>query len=194
MDILLKHIRACTHCAPHLPRAPRPVMNAARNSLIIITGQAPGSRVHEAGVMWSDASGERLLDWLGVESSVLHNPRAFAHLPMGFCYPGKAASGDAPPRPECAPLWHDRVLNNIDAPRLHLLIGRYAQKYYLDKNDLGSLTANVRQYRKFLPRFFPLPHPSPRNTAWFHRHPWFLNDVVPALQEQVQDILNNAGI
>jgi len=190
MDSLLKKIAACTVCAAHLPRAPRPVMNASTHSRIIITGQAPGQKVHASGIMWSDASGERLLQWLDVSREAFHDPRLFAHLPMGFCYPGKAGSGDAAPRPECAPLWHEAVLKKIERPALQLLIGRYAQKYYLASDDLGSLTENVREFTRFLPRYFPLPHPSPRNIAWFKRHTWFEERVVPALRESVRAILN----
>ncbi len=189
MKALLHDIKNCRLCEDVLPLPPRPVMNAHSAAKIIITGQAPGRKVHASGVMWSDASGERLRGWLGVEETLFHNPLLFAHLPMGFCYPGKTASGDAPPRPECAPLWHPAVLQHMQA-ELHLLIGQYAQRYYLKRHFKGSLTETVKHFREYLPRYFPLPHPSPRNRAWFTRNPWFEREVVPELERLISAILH----
>ncbi len=177
-------------CESYLPLPPRPVMNAHPDARIIITGQAPGRKVHASGIMWSDASGARLREWLGVNEETFHNPLFFAHLPMGFCYPGKAGSGDAPPRPECAPLWHEAVLQEMTGhPRLHLLIGQYAQRYYLKKSFRGSVTETIKYFRDYLPHYFPLPHPSPRNIAWFKKNSWFETEVLPGLRAELSKYL-----
>ncbi len=190
MKALLIQIKNCRVCERSLPLAPRPVMNAHPEARVIITGQAPGRKVHASGIMWSDASGERLREWLGVDEQLFHNPRFFAHLPMGFCYPGKAGSGDAPPRPECAPLWHAAVLQKMTAqPRLHLLIGQYAQRYYLKKDFRGSVTETIKRFRDYLPGYFPLPHPSPRNVAWFKKNIWFEKEVIPCLKAELSKYL-----
>jgi uracil-DNA glycosylase len=151
---------------------------------LLIVGQAPGTKVHESGIPWNDPSGDRLRDWLELSPERFYDETDIAIVPMGFCYPGKGKSGDLPPRPECAPLWHDALLQRMPRLELTLLVGSYAQDYYLGKSG-DTLTDRVRRYREFGPRFFPLPHPSPRNTLWLRRNPWFEEEVVPALRERL---------
>jgi uracil-DNA glycosylase len=180
---LLQEVRACRVCAEHLPLGPRPVLRASRTARLLIIGQAPGTRVHATGIPWNDPSGDRLRDWLQLDRDQFYDESRIAIIPMGLCYPGKGSSGDLPPRPECAPLWHDRLLQALPELRLRLLIGKYAQDYYLGTRR-QSLAETVRQYRDYLPDYFPLPHPSPRNIRWFRTHPWFEAEVIPALREQ----------
>ena len=185
---LLTEVRACTECADHLPHGVRPVMQAGSGAGVIVIGQAPGRRVHESGVPWDDPSGTRLRDWLGVDDETFYDPESVAILPMGFCYPGTGSSGDHPPRPECAPLWHDRVLAHLRDDALRVVIGTYAQKRYLpDRSD--TLTATVQRWEEYLPDVIPLPHPSPRNQRWLRRNPWFDAEVVPALRARVAEAI-----
>lgn len=156
---------------------------------LLIIGQAPGRKVHETGIPWNDASGAQLRTWLAMSSDEFYDASKIAIMPMGFCYPGTGKSGDLPPRPECAPAWHDRLLALMPEIRLTLLIGSYAQRHYLDLPKGVTLTATVAHYADFLPRYFPLPHPSPRNRLWQSRNPWFESQVVPVLRQQVQTIL-----
>jgi uracil-DNA glycosylase len=151
---------------------------------VLIVGQAPGTRVHESGIPWNDPSGDRLRDWLELAPERFYDEAEIAIMPMGFCYPGKGKSGDLPPRSDCAPLWHEPLLQRMPRLELTLLVGSYAQNYYLGKSR-DTLADRVRRYREFAPRFFPLPHPSPRNTLWLRRNPWFEEEVVPALRERV---------
>ena len=181
---LLAEARACTACIEHLPHGVRPVFQAGAGAGVVIIGQAPGRRVHESGVPWDDPSGVRLRQWLDIDEDTFYDPESVALLPMGFCYPGTGASGDLPPRPECAPLWHERILAHLRADALRVVIGTYAQERYLpDRSD--TLTATVERWREYLPETIPLPHPSPRNQRWLRRNPWFEDEVVPALQERV---------
>jgi uracil-DNA glycosylase len=191
MEKLLAEIRSCTFCKDLLPNAPRPIIQAGRNSKIAIIGQAPGKKVHSSGTPWDDVSGNNLRNWLGVERETFYNTKIFALIPMGFCFPGTGKSGDLPPRPECAQLWHKKVLRAITEIKLTLLIGHYAQNYYLGNNCKPSLTATVKHHKEYLPNFLPLPHPSPRNNIWLKKNTWFKEDVIPALQEQVRMILDN---
>ena len=186
MNTLLNKIQRCEVCKEHLPLGPRPVIQLNAYSKIVIISQAPGRRVHETGIPWNDASGKKLKSWMNVSDEIFYNPACFSILPMGFCYPGKAISGDLPPRPECAPLWHLQILKNFKSKPLILLIGQYAQRYYLKKTYKGSLTETVRSYREYLPTYFPLPHPSPRNQNWVKINPWFMEEVVPELQKRIQ--------
>jgi len=189
LDALLAQVRACTHCGELLPKGPRPVLRAHNAARILIVGQAPGTRVHETGIPWNDPSGVRLRQWLGVTPGQFYDPSRFAIIPMGFCYPGRdARGGDSPPRPECAPLWHGRLLAMLPNLELTLLVGAYAQRYYLADRALKTLTETVYQWRDFGPGFLPLPHPSPRNNLWLRRNPWFETEVVPALQARVVDL------
>lgn len=191
---LLEEVRACRLCEDVLPLGPRPVIRAARSARILIIGQAPGTRVHATGIPWNDASGDRLREWLAMDAETFYDERRIAIMPMGLCYPGRGRSGDLPPRPECAPTWHERVRAELPALRLTLLIGQYAQRYYLAPSGAwrGSLTENVRHYAAVLPDYFPLPHPSPRNRLWLRQRPWFEAEVVPALREAVREALSAA--
>lgn len=157
---LRAEIAACTRCAPHLPAGPRPVVQFSNTARILIIGQAPGTRVHTSGIPWDDPSGERLRQWTGIAASDFYDAAKVALMPMGFCYPGKGKSGDLPPRPECAPLWHDAVLAQLPADHLTLLVGSYAQAYYLPATPRQLLADKVQAFASFLPAFFPLPHPS----------------------------------
>lgn len=188
LDALLREIRACTRCASALPLGPRPVVQAGASARLLIVGQAPGAKVHASGIPWDDASGRRLRDWLGVHADVFYDPARVAIVPMGFCYPGKRGSGDAPPRPECAPAWHAPLRAQLPHVRLTLAVGAYAQRALLG-DAARDLTANVRGWRAFAPHLLPLPHPSPRNVAWFRANPWFEADVLPALRARVAAVL-----
>lgn len=177
---LLREVRACRACEGKIPE-PRPILVAHRDARILIVGQAPGRKVHETGIPWNDASGERLRAWLGVDRETFYDPRRFAIIPMGFCYPGKGPSGDLPPRRECAELWLERLLAALPNIELKILIGQYAHAYYLGQRRKKTLTATVRAWREYWPDCLPLPHSSPRNTAWFKYNPWLEKEVIPAL-------------
>lgn len=183
-------VRACAHCAAHLPLGPRPVLRARASARLLIVGQAPGTRVHETGIPWNDPSGDRLRRWLGLDRDAFYDEARIAIMPMGFCYPGRdKRGGDAPPRPECAPLWHPRLRPLLPNVELTLLVGRYAQAYYLGKTAKGSVTDTVRAWRDYTPAFIPTPHPSWRSTGWLNRNPWFERQIVPALRARVRDLL-----
>ena len=185
MESLLKEIRQCTVCLPELKNGVNPILAATPNSKFAIIGQAPGSIVHKTGIPWDDKSGERLRHWLGVDDDTFYNPDIFALIPMGFCYPGKGRSGDLPPRKECAPLWHQKVLEQITDIQLTILIGSYAQEYYLQKTRKRTLTETVRNYKTYLPKYLPLPHPSPRNNIWLKKNEWFDTEVIPYLRNAI---------
>lgn len=189
MPALLQRIRACRLCAAHLPLGPRPVLRARASARLLIVGQAPGTRVHASGIPWDDPSGERLRAWLGMDRDAFYDEARVAIVPMGFCYPGKGRSGDLPPRAECAQTWHPQLLPQLPRIELTLLIGQYAQRYFLGTARGDDLTATVRAYRDYLPRCLPLPHPSPRNIGWFRRNPWFESEVLPTLRRRVQALL-----
>ncbi len=186
-ETLIDEIRACTVCAHALEAGPRPVVQFATGSRIVIIGQAPGSRVHRSGVPWDDPSGDRLRDWTGLSKAEFYDPDKVALMPMGFCYPGKGKSGDLPPRRECAPLWHERVLSMLKGRRLTLLVGAYAQAHYLRTRNL---TDAVRDFAQQPAGFFPLPHPAWRSAIWMRRNPWFEIDVLPALRASVRRALS----
>jgi len=188
MKELLSEIRKCTICAEHLPLGPRPVIEASAKSKIIVVGQAPGTKVHESGIPWDDQSGKKLREWLNVDNHTFCNVDNFGIVPMGFCYPGKGETGDLPPRKECAATWHDLVFKSFKEVKLILVIGTYAQEYFFPKNE-NNLTDKVRNYHKFLPKYWPLPHPSPVNRFWRSRNPWFESKVVPQLQKRIKEIL-----
>lgn len=189
MQDLLHDIRQCTICKAHLPLGPRPIVSGHENSKIIVVSQAPGRVAHLSGIPWDDAGGKRLRDWLGVREELFYNPENFGILPMGFCYPGKGKMGDLPPRPECAPLWHDFMWKEFKNVQLILLVGMYAQKHYLKLNSKSTLTKTVGNYQNVFPKYFPLPHPSPRNRFWLTKNPWFALDILPILKTRVQQIL-----
>src|SRR5665213_3627985 len=184
---LLRNICACTHCADALPCGPRPVLQAHSSARLRIVGQAPGRKVHETGIPWDDKSGDRLRQWLGLTPKRFYDAQKVAIIPMGFCYPGKAKSGDMPPRPECAPLWHAQLNAHLSDIRLTLLIGQYAQAHYLGDRRKATLTDTVKSWTEYLPLgYLPLAHPSPRNQIWLKKNPWFENDLVPELQKKIR--------
>jgi len=188
-ETLLAEIRACTVCSDHLAAGPRPVVQFSAASRIVIIGQAPGSKVHASGVPWNDDSGDRLRAWTGLSKDQFYDPTKVALVPMGFCYPGKGKGGDLPPRPECAPLWHARIMALLPANRLTLLVGTYAQQAYLKQPKGVTLTETVRAFETHGPNFFPLPHPAWRSTLWMQHNPWFERDVLPTLREKVPALL-----
>lgn len=189
MKKLLNEIRSCTVCSSFFDYEPRPIVQASESSRIVIIGQAPGRKVHASGVPWDDASGKNLRSWLGVSDETFYNERDIALIPMGFCYPGSGKSGDLPPRPECAPLWHDKLLSECKSVQLTLLIGQYAQKYYLEDKVQSNLTETVKSFQNYLPNYFPLPHPSPRNRIWMKKNPWFEEMILPELKTMVAKVL-----
>ncbi|PRP95522.1 Uracil DNA glycosylase superfamily protein [Enhygromyxa salina] len=182
---LLEEIRACTACAAALPHDPRPVVSFGTTARVAIIGQAPGARVHASGVPWADPSGDTLRAWMDIDHATFYDPNIVAIVPMGFCYPGAGKSGDLPPRPECAPLWHEQIFNHLDV-QLTLLIGRYAQARYLGQRQGKNLTETVRQWRRYGTSILPLPHPSPRNRRWFARNLWFADEVLPVLKRRLR--------
>jgi uracil-DNA glycosylase len=181
---LLEEIRACKVCAAVLPNEPRPILSFGPDAAVVIIGQAPGARVHASGIPWADASGDTLREWMGIDRERFYDPNLVAIVPMGFCYPGAGKSGDLPPRPECAPLWHDRILEQLDV-KLTLLIGQYAQARYLGDRRGATLTETVRQWRKYGTSTLALPHPSPRNRPWLARNPWFHEEIIPVLRRRL---------
>jgi len=186
---LLRTVRACTMCADYLLLPPRPILRAARTDRLMIVGQAPGRRVHDTGIPWNDPSGDRLREWMQLPRAAFYDETRIAIIATGLCYPGKGPSGDLPPCPKCAPLWHPPLRAAMPDIRLTLLVGSYAQAYYLGRRRRETLTETVRRYRDYLPEFFPLPHPSPRNGAWLKRNPWFVGEVLPALHEAIAGVL-----
>lgn len=188
LESLLTKVRACTLCAEHLPLGPRPVVQAHPSARILIVGQAPGRKVHETGLPFNDASGDRLRGWLGMSREVFYDPVQVAILPMGFCFPGTGKSGDLPPRPECAPAWREELLSHLKNLQLTLVIGKYALAYHLP-NGAASVTDAVQAWQQFWPHIVPMPHPSPRNNAWLKRNAWFEQELVPALRRRVVQVL-----
>lgn len=186
---LLEEIKGCKVCEPHLLLGANPVVSAHADSKIIIIGQAPGKLVHNTGIPWNDKSGDNLRNWLDIEKSTFYNAEHIALIPMGFCYPGKGKSGDLPPRAECAPLWHSRLLAGIKQVQLTILVGQYAQNYYLANRVQPTLTETVKNFGNYLPKYFPLPHPSPRNNIWMAKNPWFAQRVLPELKLRIKEAL-----
>lgn len=185
LDALYAEIRACRLCAPHLPLGPRPVVRGAASARLLIISQAPGTKVHETGLSFNDRSGDRLRQWLGIDRTVFYDEARVAIVGMGFCYPGRRKGGDLPPRPECAPLWHPRVLALLPKIELTLLIGSYAIEYYLAGAKRRSMAETVAAWRDFLPRSLPLPHPSWRTMMFEQRNPWFEAELLPELRRRV---------
>ena len=184
-EALASRIAACRLCEKHLPHGVRPVASFSPGARLLIIGQAPGSKVHESGIPWDDASGDRLREWTGLTKDQMYDPQQVALVPMGFCYPGKASGGDKPPRRECAPQWHESVLEILPEDRLSLLVGTYAQNYYLPQTRKLSMTERVRTFEDYLPDFLPLPHPAWRSTLWMRQNPWFEEQVLPRLRQLV---------
>ncbi len=192
LDTFLRELRACTVCAAHLPLGPRPVVRGEISARLMITSQAPGTRVHETGLSFNDRSGDVLRSWLAVDRDAFYDEARIAIVPMGFCYPGRdKKGGDLPPRKECAPLWHARLLPLFPRVRLNLLVGSYAIDYYLKGATKRTMAETVRAWREYLPRYFPLPHPSWRNVLWTRQNPWFEAEVLPELRARVRALLDD---
>jgi uracil-DNA glycosylase len=185
---LIESVRQCRLCEKSLPMGPRPVLQVDPRARILIAGQAPGRRVHESGIPFDDPSGDRLREWLGVSKATFYDSAQIAILPMGFCYPGTGTSGDLPPRPECEQAWRSRLMQELGAVRLTVVIGMYAQKWHLP-DTRKNLTETVRAWRDYAPTIIPLPHPSPRNNIWLKKNPWFSEELLPVLHERVQQVL-----
>ena len=174
---------SCRQCANHLPLGPRPTFRVSETARILIIGQAPGTKVHATGIPWNDPSGDRLRTWLCLDRDAFYDQSRIAIVPMGLCYPGRLPNGgDAPPRPECAPLWLDRFIRLMPQIRLTLLVGSYALRHRLGP---GAMTHRVRGFADLAPSMIPLPHPSWRTMAWERRNPWFAQDLLPALRAAV---------
>ena len=189
LDDVFLQIRNCTHCTAHLPFAPNPIVRGTRNAKILIVGQAPGTRVHHSSIPWNDASGDRLRSWMGLTKEQFYDEDHIAIMPMGFCYPGKGKTGDLPPRSECAPLWHSKMLEQLPDIQLKLLIGQYAHAYYLGKRRKANLTQTVLHWQEYVESgIIPLVHPSPRNRFWLANNPWFEKEVVPFLRGKIASI------
>lgn len=197
LDRLVAEIRACRICVEHpvgkpLQHEPRPVVMASSTARILIAGQAPGTKVHLSGAPFTDASGDRLRDWLGVSCETFYDPTKFAIVPMGFCFPGQdAKGGDLPPRRECAPAWHARLMAQMPQVDLVLAVGQYAQRWHVGPSRAGTLTDTVADWRSVWsrsssPHVLPLPHPSWRNTGWIKRNPWFETELLPFLRTEIQ--------
>lgn len=189
MNTLLSQIKACSVCKDFI--CPNPILSISKQCKIIIIGQAPGRIVHETGIPWNDKSGDNLRAWLQIDKTTFYNNQLIGIMPMGFCYPGTGKNGDLPPRPECAELWHQKALNHMKKVKLILLIGKYAQDYYLRDRRKETLTDTVRSYSLYLPKYFTLPHPSPRNNIWVKKNKWFEKEVLPELRSTVSKILNS---
>ncbi|QPJ62549.1 MAG: uracil-DNA glycosylase family protein [Candidatus Nitronauta litoralis] len=188
---LIQEIKSCTHCQEHLPLPPNPVVSFSRESRILVVGQAPGIKVHETSIPWNDPSGDRLRQWLDVSREEFYNPKLFAIVPMGFCYPGKGKSGDLPPRPECAELWNEPILKLLKNIQLTLLVGQYAQNFYLNDSKKKTLTLTIQHFKEYLPDYFVLPHPSPRNNIWLKKNPWFEKETLPKLKRELKRALKH---
>lgn len=190
LEALLREVRACRVCEADLPLGPRPVLRAQALARILVVGQAPGTRVHETGIPWNDPSGDRLRVWMGVDEETFYDASRIAIVPMGYCYPGRnPKGGDLPPRRECAEHWLDKVLACLPNIELTILAGQYAQRHYLGNQRKKTLTETVEAWRDYLPGYFPTPHPSPRNTYWLQRHPWFDAELAPELRRRVHALL-----
>ncbi len=185
---LLDEVKSCQHCVSSLPLPPRPVLNFSTASKVLVVGQAPGIIVHNTGIPWNDKSGERLRDWLGVSPEEFYDVKKFAIVPMGFCYPGKGKSGDLPPRKECSQLWMKRILNKLEKVQLTLLIGQYAQQYFLHDKRKKTLTDTVKNWEEYWPKYVVLPHPSPRNNIWLKKNPWFEDMVIPKIKNKIKTL------
>ncbi len=185
---LLDEVRACTICQD-LPLGPRPILQVSPSARLLIVGQAPGRITHQKGIPFDDPSGNRLRSWLDVDRDTFYDASKIAILPMGFCFPGTGKNGDLPPRPECAPAWRNTVLSTLQAVELTLVIGRYAIDWHLPAYSNSTVTAAVKSWAGIWPRQLILPHPSPRNNRWLKSNLWFEDDIVPAVQERVKQLI-----
>lgn len=200
LNDLVSDIRSCRFCVESprgkpLPHEPRPVLQTSGTARLVICGQAPGTRVHESGRPFTDRSGDRLREWMGVTPNEFYDETRVAIVPMGFCFPGQdAKGGDLPPRRECAPLWHDRLFAALPQVELVLAAGLYAQNFFLGETKGKTLQETMLRWREHLrtkrkPRILPLPHPSWRNNAWLTKNRWFQSELVPVLQREVRRLL-----
>ena len=189
MEKILNEINQCKICESQLVNGCRPVATAHPESKIILIGQAPGLAVHLSGIPWDDKSGANLRNWMGIDKDKFYDTQKIAIIPMGFCYPGKGKTGDLPPRKECAPQWHNQLINQINNPELIILVGKYAQDYYLGGAAEKNLTETVRNFKVYLPKYFVLPHPSPRNNIWKAKHEWFERDVLPEFKAIISTLI-----
>jgi len=189
LNKLAEQIKACTVCKPYLKDGVNPIISVSSKSKIILIGQAPGRIVHNTGIPWNDKSGDNLRNWLGIDKATFYNTDKIALMPMGFCYPGKGKSGDLPPRAECAPLWHDKLMKFMTHAELVILVGQYAQNYYLKDKAKSTLTETVKNFKDYLPEYFPLPHPSPRNNIWQAKNEWFAKEVLPELKKKIKNTI-----
>lgn len=188
---ITRQARACDHCQANLPEGARPIFRVHPSAKIALVSQAPGRVAHQSGQPWDDKSGDTLREWMNIDRKTFYETTLFAVIPMGFCYPGKGKTGDLPPRKECAPLWHQKILSLMPDLELFLLIGQYAQKAYLGSDRKKNLTETVQRAVTYLPRFFPLPHPSPLNQRWIKRNPWFSDCTLPFLQAHISPYLTD---
>jgi uracil-DNA glycosylase len=190
LDTAFAEVRACTVCSAHLPLGPRPIIRGTTGARLLIVSQAPGTKVHETGISFNDRSGDRLRDWLGIDRDTFYDERRVAIMGMGFCYPGRDKNGgDLPPRKECAPLWHPKVRPLFKNVALTLLIGSYAQVYYLKDRRKRTLAETVEAWREYMPEYLALPHPSWRNAGWLKANPWFERELVPELRKRVRKLI-----
>ena len=187
-ETLVADVMSCTICKNRLSDGVRPVFQVHPNARILIAGQAPGRKVHESGIPFDDASGNRLREWLDISQETFYNPKKIAILPMGFCYPGTGKNGDLPPRPECEPAWRGQLLEQLPNLEITLVLGKYAQKYHFE-NTNSSLTELVKSWEKYWPNVVPLPHPSPRNNIWLSKNRWFEKELLPKLQNRLASVL-----
>ncbi len=188
---LIKRVKQCRICERKLPFPPKPIFIVSATANLLIVGQAPGIRVHKTGIPWNDPSGDRLRLWLNLNREQFYNESKIAIIPAGLCYPGKSVRGDIPPMPECAPKWHPEFRKHLNKLKLTLLVGNHAQNFYLKGRLKKTMADTVRAYNEYLPHFFPIPHPSPRNIMWFRNNLWFEKEVLPQLKQIVSTILND---
>lgn len=190
LEAVLADIAACRACAPELPHEPRPVVRVSPQTRLLICGQAPGRRVHESGLPFTDPSGDRLRGWMGVDYETFYGRPEIGVAAMAFCFPGtNPKGGDFPPPPRCAQLWRPQLLRRLPQVELTLLVGGYAQEWALGGRMQGNMTETVRAWRDYAPAILPLPHPSWRNTGWLKRNPWFEEEVTPYLRQRLLEIL-----
>ena len=189
---VLADIRACRACLGELPHTPRPVVRVFPETRLLICGQAPGRRVHESGLPFTDPSGDRLRQWLGVDYETFYADHRIGVAAQAFCYPGTAPKGgDYPPPRRCAELWRPRLIDALPEMELTLLVGGHAQVWAMGDRAAANMTETVRNWRAYLPQVLPLPHPSWRNTAWMRKNPWFEEEIMPYLRQRVADILTS---
>lgn len=202
LDALVSQVRQCRVCRdtpkagkPSLPHEPRPVLQVSTAARVMIAGQAPGTRVHASGKPFTDPSGDRLRDWMGITEEVFYDPDKLAIVPMGFCFPGlDAKGGDLPPRTECAPLWREALMQAMPQVTLVLAIGMYAQKWHMGSQQKPTLTETVRNWRQYHEMnpvsVIPMPHPSWRNTGWLKKNPWFEAELLPVMKADVKALVS----